>query len=265
MSVEQISLVWKSGLCGNELTIGLALADHADDDGGKVFPSKAHLAWKTGMSERTVQRYLREFRSKGYIEVIRDATQHRPTEYRLIAINLPAKLSFEEYSRGDKTSPLTGSQGGQIVSPELAPREDKLSPLNNPGETHGASRGDTAVSRRGDTAVSPEPSLTVKNRQKTVAPDGLNTEAWAAYVDYRSKARCKKLTPEGERLAMRNLASYGDPETQRLVVEQSMSNGWTGLFPLRRNGHETNQRVDNSAPARVRRAREEWSRKHTRR
>lgn len=50
--------------------VAIALADHADDDGERVYPSIARIAAKTELSERTVQYCLRDFEQIGLLSVI---------------------------------------------------------------------------------------------------------------------------------------------------------------------------------------------------
>jgi len=59
-------------------------------------------------------------------------------------------------------------------------------------------------------------------------PAGLNLQAWESWQGYR------KLKPASIPAAMRKLAAFGD--TQAAVVEQSIANGWKGLFELKTNG-----------------------------
>lgn len=63
-------------------------------------------------------------------------------------------------------------------------------------------------------------------------PDELNAEAWKDYLQHRKDLRVKKLTQKGETMAMNKLLPL-TPEEQRAVVDNTISNGWTGLFPDR--------------------------------
>lgn len=65
-------------------------------------------------------------------------------------------------------------------------------------------------------------------------PANLNSDAWQDYLAHRKDLRAKKLTSKGETMAMNKLAKL-DPEDQRLVVDQSICNGWVGLFPEKMN------------------------------
>ncbi len=85
-------------------------------------------------------------------------------------------------------------------------------------------------------------------------PPGLDLTAWAQWVEYRKQVR-KPLKPASIPAAQQALAAFGSD--QIAVVTQSIANGWQGLFALKNGGkHETHQPIDNSAPARVKRANE---------
>jgi hypothetical protein len=60
----------------------------------------------------------------------------------------------------------------------------------------------------------------------------LNEEAWLIWLDYRKQIR-KPLFPVSHPLAQRKLQRFGDK--QMAVVEQSIENGWQGLFPLKQD------------------------------
>jgi hypothetical protein len=59
---------------------------------------------------------------------------------------------------------------------------------------------------------------------------GLNESAWNIWLGYRKQIR-KPLKPVSIDLAQRKLMSYGDEREQLRAVENSIANGWTGLFP----------------------------------
>lgn len=63
-----------------------------------------------------------------------------------------------------------------------------------------------------------------------LAPQGLDLQAWQRWIDYR-KAIKKPIKPASVDAAQAELAKHGDQ--QAAVVEQSVANGWQGLFELR--------------------------------
>ncbi len=81
-----MSLVFERYQCGGgEFVTALALADHAHDDGTRIYPGVAALASKTRQSERTVQYHLRAMEACGWLQLVRDANreQRRTREYRI--------------------------------------------------------------------------------------------------------------------------------------------------------------------------------------
>lgn len=86
MSVRVMTMVfdrYPNG--GGEMMLALALADHASDDGTKVYPSIKALAAKTRQSERTVQYQLRRMEESGWLILVNSGNggrnQHR--EYNI--------------------------------------------------------------------------------------------------------------------------------------------------------------------------------------
>jgi len=63
-----------------------------------------------------------------------------------------------------------------------------------------------------------------------VFPDGLDQMAWTRWVEYR-KAAGKALRPVSWQSAIDALVKHGP--NQMAVVEQSIANGWQGLFALK--------------------------------
>lgn len=61
-------------------------------------------------------------------------------------------------------------------------------------------------------------------------PDGLDLSAWERWVEYR-KSINKALKPASVQAAQKALAKHGSQ--QAAVVEQSIANGWQGLFGLK--------------------------------
>jgi Helix-turn-helix domain len=133
MSVKVMSLVFdRYPRGGGERLLALALADHAHDDGTRIFPSVSTLSRKSFQSERTVQRQLRKMEQDGWLIRVSDFGSGRGncTEY---CIN-------PDWLKGDNLSPFMNGEKGDI--PDI--------------------KGDIAVSQKGDIAVSPDSPLTIK-------------------------------------------------------------------------------------------------------
>lgn len=137
MSVRLMSILWERYPAGgSELLLMLALADWADDDGNRIYPSVATLAKKVRQSERNVQRLLRKLVKSRLLEVVGSERggSGRTTHYRI-----PVE------------------------------RVTSLHPLLPERVTSRASKGDTQ-GQKGDIAMSPDPSVEPsKNRVCTHA------------------------------------------------------------------------------------------------
>lgn len=76
-------------------------------------------------------------------------------------------------------------------------------------------------------------------------PEQLNAEAWEEWKAYRSEMRFKSYAPteRSEGSAITNLInlSGGDHQVQMLIVQQSMANGWKGLFELKKKSSRSEE------------------------
>ncbi len=124
MSIEVMAQVWKLKLPNHLVLLLIAMADWADDDGGNIYPSVAHLAWKTGQSERGAQRGLKALRDRG-IAIKVGVKTHGNVEYR---------LDFTGVSRKGPWVPRTEDS-----------RSDNMSYPAEPSEPSDTSDGDAEV------------------------------------------------------------------------------------------------------------------------
>ncbi len=83
----------------------------------------------------------------------------------------------------------------------------------------------------------PNPPRGKREKKPYPYPSQLNVTAWEEWKAYRRENRFNAYQPteRSEGAAITNLLnlSGGDPQTQMLIVQQSMSNGWKGLFELK--------------------------------
>jgi|GEM_PF-1285860 biotin operon repressor len=134
MSVKVMSAVWELDLPQNQKLVLLAFADHADDD-GVCYPSVGRIAWKTGVSERQVQRIVKKLRAAGLVVLLRHAQGGRGN----------AAVYQVQPQKGVKLSPFAGmSDIGKALSESKG--------------CHSGQERVTSSAEKGDIAVSPEPS-----------------------------------------------------------------------------------------------------------
>jgi hypothetical protein len=126
MSVKIMGAIWEKALDHPDALVLLALADHADHDGGNAYPSVGLLAWKTGYSVRQVRRILRSLEASGAIVPTTRAGQHKPTTYLIDLSAIPDKPARADIlTVQKKVSGRTSAtaQGGHL-RPESPPRPD---------------------------------------------------------------------------------------------------------------------------------------------
>lgn len=85
MSIEVVARVLNTatGLPIGVKTTLLGLANHANPDGTKCFPSRALLARYAECDPRSITTHLKRLRDEGWIELIVEARHHKASEYRI--------------------------------------------------------------------------------------------------------------------------------------------------------------------------------------
>ena len=151
MSVHVLSWVLKNSdeTLGRRLVL-IVLADHARDDGTGAWPSVQTIARETRMSERQVQRCLRDLEGS---EAIERTGRHRVEGQRhgtfIYAVKMKAKgdnVSPLEAPKGDIHAAKGDKSGAQRVS-QMSPKPS-LEPSLEPSLTSLPSTGPPATRRR---------------------------------------------------------------------------------------------------------------------
>lgn len=91
---------------GGEMLLALSLADFADDDGTRIFPSIKQMAEKTRQSERTVQYQLRRMENMGWLILVNSGNGGR-NQRREYAIN-------PEWIKGADIAPAVKGATGNV-------------------------------------------------------------------------------------------------------------------------------------------------------
>jgi len=112
MSIKVMTMVFdRYPAGGNERLLALALADHARDDGTRIWPSVAELARKTVLSRSTVQRLIRSMLERGWLEQVHTATG-RPGDTNEYRVNATWMAGGNLPERGVKLTPLSAEETG---------------------------------------------------------------------------------------------------------------------------------------------------------
>lgn len=186
--------VWENGPeKQGELLVLLALSDFADDD-GFAWPSMARIAQKARMLERSAQRIIRQLEIDGWLEIETGNGRHGCNQYRINPV------------------PKTPSESHPVLK---SPRPKRQKPRPKVQET--------------PSDVSPEPSGTINNRQsaRETLLSILDEETVDGFLEMRGRGK-NKVTPRAAVLIVKQLEGHHDPNA---VVNLSVSNGWSGVFP----------------------------------
>lgn len=190
MSVKIMGLVWDADLDKDTKIILLAYADHADHEGGGVYPGVPLIAWKTGYSDRQVQRITHSLVAMK-IMIPTGVSQFGTNIYRIDPRAFPKRDAYQPAKRGRPLVTVESAPGqpaptqlpvvnglvpaceepeepklGDMVSPNYQEIGDTMSPnLQKMGDIH---------DKMGDIAMSPKPSLTAikpPNQPSLTEPD----------------------------------------------------------------------------------------------
>lgn len=220
MSIKVMSMVfdrYPSG--GMERLLALAMADHAGDDGRRIWPSVDELARKTMQSRSSVQRQIRRMVATGWLIPVKTATG-RPgvtNEYRICP---------EWIEGGEVPSPETGVNLTPLVDEppaEVIHTGVNLTPLEKP--ERGVTAAERGVTRdeRGVTAMTPESSEPSMNRTP-LPPGGGATgfdDLWSIYPNHANRLKA-------ERRYLRLAPDAAMQQTMRSAIEaQRLSRKWT--------------------------------------
>lgn len=216
MSVRVLSWVWDHGPTDrSELLVLLALADYADDC-GVCFPSMQSVADKARMTERGVQKIIARMVEQGILVVQTGGGRGGCNRYKIVR---PVAKNPEPHSENGDAKPRT-------VNPECGSPPER-----------GDKKPRTGVQKTPNPG-SPEPSGTVKEPSKEAREvratlcDVLDPDVADDFIAHR-KAKRAILTKRAAELIVAKLKSCPDPNA---AVNESISQGWTGVFPEKLTG-----------------------------
>ncbi len=192
-----------AGMTPADAKVYLVLCAHVRSKTWDANPSIARLAELAGMSSRSVYRAVSRLEKTGLLIVTSGGGRGHTSTYRLTG---NGDSNYVTVTPAQTVT--TGAINGDRVSPEtVTPRArhiDKNSRKN---------------SRKNNGAFFP-PSLDTQAFR----------EAWTRWMDYRREIR-KPLTPTTVAAQLKKLAVLG-PDAAVASIDQSIGNGWRGLFPV---------------------------------
>lgn len=222
MSVRTMATVWeKSRHSGSELLMLLAIADFADDN-GRAYPSITTLATKCRTKQRYAIKLLDALSASGELEIRRQqGPMGRGGRTNLYRVQLDR----------------LGARPAEVVN--------KGSPVNSGAVVHQGAGSSEPGFREVVNQSAPKPSGTIrttKGARKRAAgfdagaielPQWLDRAAWMAWVADRRDRRkpITRLAAEKQLAALAKLRDAGHSPGD--VIDQSISNGWSGLFEVK--------------------------------
>ncbi|BAO43876.1 helix-turn-helix domain-containing protein [Thiolapillus brandeum] len=217
MSIEARDWAYSQRIKAPAKPVLVALAERADRQGCNCWPSIFQISEMTGLSTASVKRSLQKLEDIGLIDRIR--------------------------SKGGKTSSYI-LHLGQLAQSEPGPREPVIG-------SHGANQlahTDPELAQRDPLTVSNRHKPSEPSKGKAVElPGWMPENLWRDFVEHRRKTKAP-MTDIAQQRALKKLGTMREEgQDIEAVVEQSIINGWKGLFPVkevRQNGSRFSNSIE---------------------
>lgn len=212
MSMELMVKAMKTKV-GNPLRklVLIKLADNASDQ-GECWPSYQHIADQCEIDRSTVRKHIKHLEAQGLVRIEnREGPKGNSTNLYYLTLRNPV---------GQNSTPVgPESTGvGPQPTPPVGPESTRTSHSFEP------------VTESGGQTVAAAPSAKKKAAKfdpMTCKPTNVSEQTWADWCQHRKEIR-KPLTATTCAKQAKTLAGHHAPDA---VINQSISNGWTGLFP----------------------------------
>ncbi len=131
MSVSVMTLVWRSDLPANHKLVLLAYADHANDEGGSVYPGEDWMAAKTSYTGGNIRRVTKQLVEAGFLHRVKRGQTGQRAEWEVDVPMLRAAQSarlleleaarMEAKSRAIDTGEARGAATPNVIEPSVEP------------------------------------------------------------------------------------------------------------------------------------------------
>jgi DNA-binding transcriptional ArsR family regulator len=212
MSMELMVKAMKTKV-GNPLRklVLIKLADNASDQ-GECWPSYQHIADQCEIDRSTVRKHIKQLEMQGLVR-IENREGPKGNSSNLYRITLCRPVGPNSTPVGPESTGV-GPQPTGGVGPESTRTSHSFEPVTEPVEQ----------------TVAAAPSAKKKAPKfdpMTCKPANVSEQTWADWCQHRKEIR-KPLTATTCAKQAKTLAGHHAPDA---VINQSISNGWTGLFP----------------------------------
>lgn len=195
-------------------------AERASDGGEGIWASKSTIADAIECGRSTVIRTINEFVAEGILTAV-GTRKHRNGETIEYAMNLAAIEALPTI----KDNP---SRNNTSPAAELVPEKDRSRPDTPPIPQRDPYPSRSGTQTTNKTIIEPSDSNGARDVLLTV----LSPDTADAFIDHRRTKRAK-LTVKAAQLIAKDLTHHPNPDA---VVEVSIKNGWTGVFPEKFGG-----------------------------
>ena len=203
MSFQAMSWAVEKKLPALQKLVLLMLANHSNGHNGRCDPSHDRLAKECGMSITALKSAVKNLEQIGLLKIVRNkiGSVNLPNQYELqLTINKGGGAS-DDPGVGRQTPTKQEYKPGSKTNPPLPPKGGLVS----------------------KPSLKPPPEI----------PPWLDAEAWDNFVEFR-KGKKAALSDLAITLMFKNLDKLRkgghDPVE---VIEQSIMNNWTGVFPIK--------------------------------
>jgi DNA-binding Lrp family transcriptional regulator len=175
-------------------------------EAGWAYITQENLASALGFSERTALEIIKKLVEKGLVETRGHLKRTTPLWYDMVVCR---KADFEAFApKSEETSVFRKVVKSEESSPQKVkklPTKSEETSLNNNNHNNKD-----------------------KDESSEALPTWMDKEKWAEWEQHRKEIK-KKLTPLTAKKQIKLLSNY--IPIYDLIIEQSIQNGWTGLFP----------------------------------
>lgn len=134
---------------------------------------------------------------------------------------------IERYKANNSQKSIAGKASAEARRKKAEERKKRRAIKSNEHSTHvehALNTRSTAVQNHEQETMNHEPPKTLV----ADAPEFINADAWNEWIEYRKQSK-KKMTPATVTKQTMFLAQY-DKVIQAIIINQSIQNGWAGLF-----------------------------------
>jgi hypothetical protein len=200
MSIKIMTKLWENGPQNKtQLLVLLALADFANDE-GHCWPSMATIAKKARLTDRGARKVVRQLEADGWLEVRTGSGRHRCNVYTV------------------KTEPKTGNEEPRTGFP--AEPED---PKQGTEKTETLNRSSAKPSKTSNE--------TSNGYAREILCRVIREETADDFLAHR-QAMKKPVTLQAAKQLALKAQNIEDPDR---AFNESIANGWQGVFPASRN------------------------------